>query len=232
MPGGVEPSRRIRRQCRRRRREPGRQRHGGAPRGGLPVAREGPRLASVASRVTRATKVQGWTPPGAPPSLERAGCDEGANRRRRRNPRAATHPGRKKRELFEKVKMARRQREIGQWFARVDASTATHSGPLAPRARSDVPAGQETRVLWGSWLGPTHRNPSSALILRSAHAVQAQQARFLDVRVSKDGAATDLGFTRDRRYRARKSAITDLRCPSCFETPLAQTASALRGSSA
>jgi hypothetical protein len=49
-PGGVEPSHRIRRQCRRRKRTLGRQRHGGAPRGGVPVARDGPCLASVASR--------------------------------------------------------------------------------------------------------------------------------------------------------------------------------------
>src|SRR4051795_13554772 len=33
----------------------GRQRHGGAPRGGVPVARDGPRLASVVSRLTSAT---------------------------------------------------------------------------------------------------------------------------------------------------------------------------------
>src|SRR5690242_3216745 len=34
---------------------------------GLPVAREGPCLASVASRVTCATHIQGWTSLGAPP---------------------------------------------------------------------------------------------------------------------------------------------------------------------
>ena len=47
--------------------DPGRQRHGGAPRGGLPVAREGPRLASVASRPTSATCSR-LAPVGAPPS--------------------------------------------------------------------------------------------------------------------------------------------------------------------
>ena len=47
--------------------DPGRQRHGGAPRGGLPVAREGPRLASVASRLTSATYSR-LAPVGAPPS--------------------------------------------------------------------------------------------------------------------------------------------------------------------
>jgi hypothetical protein len=51
----VEPSHRIRRQRRRRKRSLGRQRHGGAPRGGVPVARDGPCLASVASRPTSAT---------------------------------------------------------------------------------------------------------------------------------------------------------------------------------
>ena len=55
------------RQCRRRKRTLGRQRHGGAPRGGLPVAREGPRLASVASRLTSATYSR-LAPVGAPPS--------------------------------------------------------------------------------------------------------------------------------------------------------------------
>ena len=49
-PGGVEPSHRIRQQCRRRKWSLGRQRHGGAPRGGVPVARDGPCLASVVSR--------------------------------------------------------------------------------------------------------------------------------------------------------------------------------------
>src|SRR6476659_2219524 len=45
----------------------GRQRRGGAPRGGVPVfARDAPRLASVASRPTSATT--GSAPPGAPPA--------------------------------------------------------------------------------------------------------------------------------------------------------------------
>src|SRR6478735_92061 len=45
----------------------GRQRRGGAPRGGVPVfARNAPRLASVASRPTSATT--GSAPPGAPPA--------------------------------------------------------------------------------------------------------------------------------------------------------------------
>jgi hypothetical protein len=50
MPGCVEPSRRSRQAVSAMEAVPGRQRHGGAPRGGPPVAPEGPRLASVASR--------------------------------------------------------------------------------------------------------------------------------------------------------------------------------------
>jgi hypothetical protein len=46
----------------------GRQRHGGAPRGGVPVARDGPCLASVASRPTSAT-IQGWRLPALRPPL-------------------------------------------------------------------------------------------------------------------------------------------------------------------
>src|SRR6185369_10753562 len=65
MAGREQPSGRIRRTGPER--FLGRQRHGGAPRGGVPVARDGPRLASVASRLTSAT-VKASTPPGAPPA--------------------------------------------------------------------------------------------------------------------------------------------------------------------
>ena len=52
----------------------GRQRRGGAPRGGVPVfARDGPRLASVASRPTSATT--GSAPPGAPPAPSFSGSE-------------------------------------------------------------------------------------------------------------------------------------------------------------
>src|SRR3954469_13333361 len=65
MAGREQPSGRIRRTGPER--FLGGQRHGGAPRGGVPVARDGPRLASVVSRLTSAT-VKGSTPPGAPPA--------------------------------------------------------------------------------------------------------------------------------------------------------------------
>ncbi len=76
-PGCVEPSHRSRQAMPAMEADPGRQRHGGAPRGGLPVAREGPRLASVASRLTSATYSR-LAPVGAPPSPRGWLQDEGS----------------------------------------------------------------------------------------------------------------------------------------------------------
>src|SRR5262245_7757574 len=59
----------------------------------LPVAREGPCLASVASRVT-ARHLQGWTSLGAPPIPSGIGSDEGEKEGRRT--RTENEPGIKK----------------------------------------------------------------------------------------------------------------------------------------
>ena len=84
----------------------GRQRRGGAPRGGVPVfARDAPRLASVASRPTSATT--GSTPPGAPPAPSFRGrvtkrTQRGCKRKARTRPQDCG-AGTKKRTLFDNV---------------------------------------------------------------------------------------------------------------------------------
>ena len=98
--------------------DPGRQRHGGAPRGGLPVAREGPRLASVASRFTSATCSR-LAPPGAPPTPRLGGAVKRKQGTWRRN------AGNEETALFDIVKMERREWCIANRSA--IASTATHS---------------------------------------------------------------------------------------------------------
>src|SRR3954468_6852937 len=102
MAGREQPSGRIRRTGPER--FLGGQRHGGAPRGGVPVARDGPRFASVASRLTSAT-VKASTPPGAPPAPSfrgrvtkrtQRGCERKAGTRTQE-----CGAGRKKRTLFD-----------------------------------------------------------------------------------------------------------------------------------
>ena len=114
--------------------DPGRQRHGGAPRGGLPVAREGPRLASVASRPTSATCSR-LAPPGAPPTPRFGGCCE----EEAKNPGAETRHGNEETALFDIVKMERREWCIANRSA--IALAATHSVPAegAPRRVPNSP---------------------------------------------------------------------------------------------
>src|SRR5262245_43637501 len=66
----------------------------------LPVAREGPCLASVASRVT-ARHLQGWTSLGAPP-IPSLGGSAATKAKRKKNP-DAKRAGRKETELFDIV---------------------------------------------------------------------------------------------------------------------------------
>src|SRR5262245_47004400 len=84
MPGGEWPSRRTRRQCRERKGGNGPTRHGGAPRGGPSgCAGRGPCLASVASRLTRATFLRLYASRrSANPSIG-VGRDEGKKEGRR-----------------------------------------------------------------------------------------------------------------------------------------------------
>ena len=106
--------------------DPGRQRHGGAPRGGLPVAREGPRLASVASRFTSATCSR-LAPPGAPPTPRSGCCEEEV-----KNP--AQDAGNEETALFDIVKMEGRERRIGQCPGRANRVGGNALGPGRGRA--------------------------------------------------------------------------------------------------
>jgi hypothetical protein len=73
-------------------------RHGGAPRGGVPVARDAPRLASVASRLTSATPNDFASRRSAHPSVR------GRAPRGSKNPDAETRLGTNKTALFDIVK--------------------------------------------------------------------------------------------------------------------------------
>jgi hypothetical protein len=129
-PGGVEPSRRIRRRRRRRKRALGRKRHGGAPRGGVPVARDGPRLASVASRLTSATS-QGNSPPGAPPTPLFGGKPP---RRGRKEPERQRRLGNQETALFDIVKRKDASGAAPKARSSAIASAATRSAPVRGRA--------------------------------------------------------------------------------------------------
>jgi hypothetical protein len=72
----------------------------------LPVAREGPCLASVASRVT-ARPLQGWTSLGAPP-IPSLGGRQRRRRKGRKRTRTEKEPGTKKLKLFDIVNRKRR----------------------------------------------------------------------------------------------------------------------------
>jgi hypothetical protein len=149
MAGREQPSGRIRRTGPER--FLGRQRHGGAPRGGVPVARDGTRLASVASRLTSAT-VKGSTLPGAPPAPSfRGRVIKRTQRECKRKARTRTRDcsaGTKKRRLFDIVNGNDARGRLGRGACAI-ASAATHSGHgrgrAFPRPQGNVPARMRKR---------------------------------------------------------------------------------------
>jgi hypothetical protein len=96
-------------------------RHGGAPRGAVPVARDGPRLASAVSRLASATGLPS-APFGAPPTPR-----SGVGTKREENPAQKRATGMKKTALFDIVKMRSRERRIGKVALDRIAAAATHS---------------------------------------------------------------------------------------------------------
>jgi len=79
-------------------------RHGGAPRGAVPVARDGPRLASAVSRLASATGLPS-APFGAPPTPR-----SGVGTKRKENPAQKRATGMKKTALFDTVNSERSER--------------------------------------------------------------------------------------------------------------------------
>jgi hypothetical protein len=78
--------------------------YGGAPRGAVPVARDGPRLASAVSRLASATGLPS-APFGAPPTPR-----SGVGTKRKENPAQKRATGMKKTALFDTVNSERRER--------------------------------------------------------------------------------------------------------------------------
>jgi hypothetical protein len=95
--------------------------YGGAPRGAVPVARDGSRLASAVSRLASATGLPS-APFGAPPTPR-----SGVGNKKKENPAQKRATGMKKTALFDIVKMRRRERRIGKVALDRIAAAATHS---------------------------------------------------------------------------------------------------------
>src|SRR5262245_51386734 len=116
-------------------------RHGGAPRGAVPVARDGPRFANVASRDYARDRIKDTASRrSAIPSVG----DRKSRRKEKENPSAATRAGTKKTALFDIVNRKRRERRIasGRSIIRVDGNAL---GFGRGRALAPVPTGAARR---------------------------------------------------------------------------------------